>query len=359
LDILEDRVVPTLTLSNPGTLTGYDGDSVNLSLTAQDSYVYSLSYSATNLPAGLSVSNGSQLGGTGHAILSGTLPSNADQGGPYSVTITATDTVNEAQVSQTFTLKVIRPTLTLTQPEDQTNCDGDTVSLHVAASENASHTLTYSESGLPTGLGINQSTGVIFGTVGSDDLLQNYSVTVTATDSAASLSASKTFTWTLVSIEAVLSNPGDQSNFDGDTVSLLVVAHTSYASAGTFIFGETDLPGGLSIGSLSGVISGQIADNADQVDPYSVIVSVNDSSSGLSATQAFNWTVSPVSVTLYSPGDQTNCVGDTTALALPRSDTANRSLTFTASNLPNGLSIDASRPFRDRYCDGYPYWREG
>ena len=229
-------MVPTLTLSNPGVQTFYDGDAVNLSLTAHVSGDHGLSYSVTNLPPGLVLSNGGLQGGTGIVTISGILSSTADKGGPYSVTVTATDTNTFTQVNQTFTWKISQPTLTVTQPKDQINCDGDTLSLQVAVGENASHTLTYNETGLPTGLSINTSTGVISGTVGSSDPLQGYSVTVTATDGAASLVASKTFSWTLVPIEAVLSDPGDQYNYDGDTVNLTVAAKTSYATAGIFSF---------------------------------------------------------------------------------------------------------------------------
>jgi hypothetical protein len=291
MDILEDRVVPTFTLSNPGTQLGYDGDAVNMSLTAHNSSLHTLSYSATNLPAGLSVSAGTFSNGVGSAIISGTIASNADAPNPFSVTITATDTNTNATVSQTFSWHVLPTTVTLTQPNDQINCDGDVVSLHLSASDNAHHALTYAESGLPAPLSINANTGIISGTIGSNDTLQAYSVTVTATDGAAGVSASKTFNWTLVAIEAVLSNPGDQSNSDGDTVSLTIVAKTSYASAGIFTFGETGLPANLSLNNTSGVISGTIANKADQASPYAVTVSVTDTSSQLNANEGFNWTV--------------------------------------------------------------------
>ena len=84
--------MPTLTLSNPGTQTFYDGDAVNLSLTAHVSSNHGLSYSDINLPPGLVLTNGGLQGGTGTLTISGTLSSTADQGGPYSVTVTATDT---------------------------------------------------------------------------------------------------------------------------------------------------------------------------------------------------------------------------------------------------------------------------
>ncbi len=332
-------MVPSITLTNPGTQTSYDGDAINLSLTSRNSASHAMSYFETNLPPGLSVGAGSYSAGTGHAIISGTISSNADQGGPYSVTITATDTTTLTQGGQSFTWKIIQPTLTLTQPEDQINCDGDTVSLKLAASENASHTLTYSESGLPTGLSINPSTGVISGSIGSNDSLQGYSATVTTTDPAASLVASKTFNWTLVPIKAVLSNPDDQFNTDGDTVNLTVVAETSYATAGVFNFGLTGQPPGLSISSGTAVISGTVASDADQSTPYAAVASVTDISAGLSASDAFNWTVFPTGLALANPGDQSSNDGSQIGLALSATENNVDGLHFTATALPAGLTI--------------------
>ncbi len=334
-------MVPSITLTNPGTQTSYDGDAINLSLTSRNSASNAMSYSETNLPPGLSVGAGSYSAGTGHAIISGTISSNADQGGPYSVTITATDTTTLTQGGQSFTWKIIQPTLTLTQPKDQTNCDGDTVSLPVAASENASHTLTYTESGLPTGLSINQSTGFISGTIGSNDVLQGYSVTVTANDGAAGLTASKTFNWTLVPIEAVLSNPGDQSNYDGDPVSLTIAAKTTYASAGVFTFSISGLPPGLSFNSGTTVISGTIASNADQDNPYGVTASVTDTSAQLTSTRDFGWTVTNP-VNLANPLDHDNLDGDTVSVPIYATDSAGHSLSYSATGLPNGASINSS-----------------
>ena len=53
--------------------------------------------------------------------------------------------------------------LTVTTPANQTNDDGDSVSLTVTGSGSGS--LSYSASGLPNGLSINSSTGVISGTI--------------------------------------------------------------------------------------------------------------------------------------------------------------------------------------------------
>ena len=90
-------------------------------------------------------------------------------------------------------------TVTVTNPGTQTTTSGTAVSLQVHASDSASgQTLTYSASGLPAGLSINASTGLISGTptnTGTSPV--NYSPTVTAADSTGASGSSGTFTWTV------------------------------------------------------------------------------------------------------------------------------------------------------------------
>jgi O-glycosyl hydrolase len=85
-------------------------------------------------------------------------------------------------------------TVTVTNPGSQTSTVGTAASLQIAASDSASgQTLTYSASGLPAGLSINSSTGLISGT---PTTAGTSSVTVTATDTTGA-SGSATFTWTV------------------------------------------------------------------------------------------------------------------------------------------------------------------
>ncbi len=85
--------------------------------------------------------------------------------------------------------------VTVTNPGNQSDLAGTAVDLQIAASDADNSTLTYAASGLPEGLSIAPSSGVISGTVttaaGSD-------VTVTATDSGGH-AADTTFTWTVTS----------------------------------------------------------------------------------------------------------------------------------------------------------------
>jgi len=85
-------------------------------------------------------------------------------------------------------------TVTVTSPGSQTATAGTAASLQIHATDSAnSQTLTYSASGLPAGLGINPSTGLISGT---PTTAGTSTVTVTATDTA-NATGTTTFTWTV------------------------------------------------------------------------------------------------------------------------------------------------------------------
>jgi serine protease len=87
-------------------------------------------------------------------------------------------------------------TVTVTNPGNQTGTVGTAVSLQIHATDSASgQTLTYSATGLPAGLSINSSTGLISGTPAT---AATSSVTVTAKDTT-NASGSASFTWTISS----------------------------------------------------------------------------------------------------------------------------------------------------------------
>ena len=87
-------------------------------------------------------------------------------------------------------------TVTVTNPGNQTTAAGTAVSLQIHASDSASgQTLSYSATGLPAGLSISPSTGLISGT---PTTAGTSSVTVTATDTTGA-SGSASFTWTVSS----------------------------------------------------------------------------------------------------------------------------------------------------------------
>ncbi len=101
-------------------------------------------------------------------------------------------------------------TVTVTSPGNQTGTVGTAVSLQMHATDSQSgQTFTWSATGLPTGLSINSSTGLISGTPSANG---TFSVTVTARDTT-NASGSTSFTWTIgttggCSAAQLLGNPG-------------------------------------------------------------------------------------------------------------------------------------------------------
>jgi hypothetical protein len=84
--------------------------------------------------------------------------------------------------------------VTVTSPGNQSGTVGTAASVQVHASDSASgQTLAYSAAGLPAGLSVNSSTGLISGT---PTTAGTYNVTVTARDGTGA-SGSAAFTWTI------------------------------------------------------------------------------------------------------------------------------------------------------------------
>jgi subtilase family serine protease len=133
-------------------------------------------------------------------------------------------------------------TVTVTNPGNQTSTVGTAVSLQITATDSASgQTLTYSATGLPAGLSINSSTGLISGTpttAGSN------SVTVTAKDTTGA-TGSASFTWTVnpsssgCTAQQLLGNPGfETGSISPWTSTSGVLANTSEgvpAQAGSWL----------------------------------------------------------------------------------------------------------------------------
>jgi putative Ig domain-containing protein len=128
-------------------------------------------------------------------------------------------------------------TVTVNNPGSKTGTVGTATSLQMTGSDSGGLSLTYSATGLPTGLSISSS-GLISGTPSAAG---SFNVTVTAKDST-NASGSTSFTWTISSTGGgcsspgqKLSNPGFESGSTGWTASSGVIntdgAH-SHAGSG-------------------------------------------------------------------------------------------------------------------------------
>jgi O-glycosyl hydrolase len=132
-------------------------------------------------------------------------------------------------------------TVTVTSPGNQTGTVGTAASVQVHASDSASgQTLSYAATGLPAGLSINSSTGLISGT---PTTAGTSTVTVTATDGTGA-SGSATFSWTISSsgggggaaCQVVYST---QSQWTGGFVAQINITNTGSSAINGWTLGFT------------------------------------------------------------------------------------------------------------------------
>jgi hypothetical protein len=116
----------------------------------------------------------------------------------------------------------------ITHPGNQTKLVGDSVSLQIEAS--GSNSLSYSATGLPLGISINNETGLITGTVSAAG---ENSSTVIVTDDSNGMAAQVIFIWTVSDSDGGGSTPSSTSfDFETDQGWVNNAAGTDTASTG-------------------------------------------------------------------------------------------------------------------------------
>jgi Domain of unknown function (DUF4347)/Putative Ig domain/Bacterial Ig domain len=333
-----------------------DGSVANFSVANafKDTNNDTLAFSATGLPTGLTLDSVT-------GVISGNIASNASQSntvgqpvGTYVVVVTASDGKG-GTVTETFKYVVSNPApvVVVAIPAKSTT-DGSSVSLSVAANfkdgGSDTDTLTYSATGLPVGLTINATTGVISGTVGSNASQGGvggvYSVSVTANDGQGG-TISSTFNYTITNIAPVVTAPiADQLGNDGNAFALNVASNfkDGGADSDTLTYSATGLPVGLSINATTGVISGTLPSNASTLGPYTVSVTANDGQGGtvVSTFKITSANQAPTVLLATTPQIGQDGGAVTLDVAPGFKDSNGDTLTYSATGLPLGLTINAA-----------------
>ena len=317
-------ITNTVSVANPGSQSDVSGVAIGaLASSGTDSQSGStLTWSATGLPAGLSIdpSTGSITG----------TPTTA---GTSSVTVTATDGAGYSG-SASFSWTITN-TVSVANPGSQSDVSGVAIGALASSGTDSQSgsTLTWSATGLPAGLSIDPSTGSITGT---PTTAGTSSVTVTATDGAG-YSGSASFSWTITNTVSV-ANPGSQSDVSGVAIGALASSGTDSQSGSTLTWSATGLPAGLSIDPSTGSITG----TPTTAGTSSVTVTATDGA-GYSGSASFSWTITNT-VTVTNPGDQSDPAGTTIgAVTTGATDSSpSATLTYSATGLPAGLSINAT-----------------
>ena len=201
----------TLTLDNPGTLYSEPDTTTTLAIKYSDasSPVVTQDFSATGLPPGQSIDPST-------GVISGTTSSTIAS---YDVTVSDTDTDgNTASVQFTWNVWNKITVGPFAVPQFYWGRPG---TAQVGASDSASgRTLTFSASGLPAGMSINSSTGIITGT---PTAVGKGAMTVTVTDGTGS-AGTGTSLWAVASNVSFSLVPGSWTSAAGQTANLAISA---------------------------------------------------------------------------------------------------------------------------------------
>lgn len=317
------------------------GDAVSLQLVATDEDADPLSFSASGLPNGLSVSD--------FGVISGA-PSKADS---FTVTVIVDDGQGN-KPSASFAWLVNAKTDPEPDPDsepnkapviqaisDQSGTVDDTVSLQIVATDPDEDPLGFSASGLPEGLTLSE-TGEITGSLSKKG---SYTVAVSVTDDKSNKAVTG-FVWLVKAKSTVDPEPEtnkapviqpilDQENTVGESVTLQVVA--SDDDGDPLEFTATGLPDSL-VMSTSGAITGVLT----KANSFEVTVTVNDKQ-GNKPSATFTWLVNPNKApSITNPGPQESIINETVNLALSASDPEGNAFSFSAAGLPDGLDISPS-----------------
>src|SRR5439155_12686945 len=253
---------------------------------------------ATGLPAGLSVN-------TSTGLISGT-PTTA---GTYSVTISATNAGGTGSATLTLTINNPPPPV-ITSPATATGQVGVAFSYQITATNNPT---SFNATGLPAGLSVNTSTGLISGT---PTTAGTYSVTISATNAGGTGSA--TLVITINPAAPVIQPPFTATGTVNSNFSYTISATNNPTS-----YNATGLPANLTINTGNGKITGK----PTTAGIYQVTLSATNG--GGTGTATLVITVGPFTAT--------GTVGVPFSYQIPATGTP---ASYNATGLPAGLTVD-------------------
>lgn len=262
----------SLSISPSSLNNGFVGTAYSQSFTASggSSYVYSL---AGALPPGLTLSSAGYLSGTPTTV------------GTYNFTVSTTDSSGRTG-NATYSLSISAQPISITKTYISSPKYGASYSQTITTSGAPVASFSVTSGSLPTGLTINQTTGVISGISTSVGTF-SFTITATATAQSGGSISSRAYTTTVKgSVSITTSSLGLM--YVGTPYNLaLATSVTTGATISSFKVSSGSLPSGLSLNTSTGVISGTPTKSGS----YTVKIKVT-SSTGATSTKSYSGTVS-------------------------------------------------------------------
>ncbi len=306
--------------------TNFVSDSINRPFSIFGNPAGTLTYSAVNLPPGLSIHPTT-------GVITGTIAQQVFSTTTFDTRVLATN--GATTVGLKFPWKV-RYGITFDYPTPGiVREDVPIVYGPITTTNHFLRPVTLSASNLPPGLMLNPANGMITGKIPVGTGQHGaYHVTINASDGVGSESLE--FNWTVTGI--TLDVPPVLANHDGDSVNLQI--HGTTASGLPVVFDANGLPPGLSIDHMTGLISGTIA------SPYSLYsygVSLFATQGNDTFHEYIYWNVLEAGFTddvhLIDPGTQNSHAGDFVYVFIGQGSDSFLPVAYTVNGLPPGLGI--------------------
>ena len=303
-----------VSISGPASLVNWtvNRDYPNTQITATNG-VTPFTWSASGLPPGMTID-----AGTG--VISGTPAAS----GPFTIAVTVTSALGGV-ATRSYSITINNPP-TITTASLPDGEQGRSYNTTVTAAQ-GTPPYAWAASGLPSGMAINATSGVISGT---PTVAGRFGITITVTDAAgASMSQSLNLVlWPRPAITGTLPNGAVGVAYSGTL--------TSTGGRPPMTWSATNMPAGLTMNAATGTLSG----TPTVAGTRFVNVTVTDSLGG-TATRSFRVTIgtAPVITTTSIP----SWTVDRTYASFTMAGTGGTApFTWSATGLPNGLTMDAA-----------------